>query len=228
MGDVQEREQTRYNLKQKFTDPDHHKLPDGVQWPPDKPIPELQTNYELFGRDVPAEKVEILTTKENVKSFGENPQVDLEDPAAKANRGNYSYASIAYGDLSKFADVKDIETLIESDNACSIPKHEIFQLFKKNEHVTDKQINEIAHKLDMDPKELRNIAYGIISSILYHGKSIQFGGRYDEEELRKGEKIEMEHTNDLMIARKIAQDHLAEISDYYTRLEKMESEAEKT
>jgi hypothetical protein len=47
----------------------------------------------------------------------------------------------------------------------------------------------------------------------------------DKEELLKGIKVEMEHTNSETIAKKIALDHLAEISDYYTRLAKMESEA---
>ena len=47
----------------------------------------------------------------------------------------------------------------------------------------------------------------------------------DPEELSIGSKIEMEHTNDPKMAKKIALDHLAEISDYYTRLVKMETEA---
>jgi len=44
----------------------------------------------------------------------------------------------------------------------------------------------------------------------------------DQEELRKGVLHEMEHTDDKYIALEIALDHLAEYSDYYTRLEKME------
>ena len=38
-------------------------------------------------------------------------------------------------------------------------------------------------------------------------------------------KIEAEHTIYPFMARRIALDHLAEISDYYTRLKKMEAEA---
>jgi hypothetical protein len=41
-----------------------------------------------------------------------------------------------------------------------------------------------------------------------------------------GIDIELEHTKDKMTALEIAMDHLEEISDYYTRLEKMEEEAE--
>lgn len=47
----------------------------------------------------------------------------------------------------------------------------------------------------------------------------------DAEQLRKGIKIEMEHTNDERIAEQIALDHLAEIPDYYDRLELMEEQA---
>ncbi len=42
------------------------------------------------------------------------------------------------------------------------------------------------------------------------------------KQLRKGQKIEMEHTDDPRIARKIACDHLKEHPKYYTHLEKME------
>lgn len=48
----------------------------------------------------------------------------------------------------------------------------------------------------------------------------------DPKELEMGIKVEMEHTGDKEIAKKIALDHLAEIKDYYTRLAKMEQEAE--
>jgi len=48
---------------------------------------------------------------------------------------------------------------------------------------------------------------------------------FDLDQLIKGIKVETEHTNDKDIALKIAMDHLHEIPDYYTRLEKMEREA---
>lgn len=46
-------------------------------------------------------------------------------------------------------------------------------------------------------------------------------------QLKKGIKVEMEHTNDKNLAREIALDHLAEFPDYYDRLDDMEKEAEK-
>jgi IS30 family transposase len=47
-----------------------------------------------------------------------------------------------------------------------------------------------------------------------------------EAELRKGKKVEHEHTNNMAKATEIAMDHLSEFPDYYTRLAKMEKEAE--
>lgn len=48
---------------------------------------------------------------------------------------------------------------------------------------------------------------------------------YDEEQLEQGTKVELEHTTNAIIAEKIAKDHIAEIPDYYTRLEYMEKAA---
>ncbi len=44
----------------------------------------------------------------------------------------------------------------------------------------------------------------------------------DPKELARGTKHEMEHTDDVRVARRIALDHLAEMPDYYRRLEKVE------
>jgi hypothetical protein len=43
-----------------------------------------------------------------------------------------------------------------------------------------------------------------------------------ENQLEKGQKVEMEHTKDKELAKKIAMDHLYEIPDYYDKLQKME------
>ena len=49
-------------------------------------------------------------------------------------------------------------------------------------------------------------------------------GTYDRSQLAIGTRIEMEHTHDPNIARKIALDHLRERGDYYTLLQKMEDD----
>lgn len=49
----------------------------------------------------------------------------------------------------------------------------------------------------------------------------------NQEQLKMGIKVEMEHTKDPIVAEEIAVDHLTEIPDYYTRLRKMEEVAKK-
>lgn len=48
-----------------------------------------------------------------------------------------------------------------------------------------------------------------------------------EKELELGIKVEKEHSDDPKKAREIAMDHLVELPDYYSRLDKMEKEAGK-
>lgn len=50
---------------------------------------------------------------------------------------------------------------------------------------------------------------------------------FDPKQLKMGIKIEMEHTNCELIAKKIAKDHLVENEKYYTYLKKMEKQMEK-
>lgn len=50
---------------------------------------------------------------------------------------------------------------------------------------------------------------------------------FNRSQLRKGTRIEMEHTNNPRIAREIAKDHLMEIPNYYTHLTRMERRAKR-
>jgi hypothetical protein len=81
------------------------------------------------------------------------------------------------------------------------------------QHFTSEQAREIGNKLNID------------------------WSRFDVEQFRMGLDVELEHGvvdpstnvtgNDPTITGKIALAHLNEFADYYTRLEKMEREAEK-
>ena len=51
--------------------------------------------------------------------------------------------------------------------------------------------------------------------------------KFDKKELKAGINIEMEHTRNPLEAEKIAKEHLREIPDYYTRLEKLYKDAKK-
>lgn len=50
---------------------------------------------------------------------------------------------------------------------------------------------------------------------------------FDSEELERGIEVEMEHTDNPFISKRIAKDHLAECDDYYTRLDEMEKDCKK-
>jgi len=45
---------------------------------------------------------------------------------------------------------------------------------------------------------------------------------FNQRQLRRGTRVEMEHTNDRAVAREIAMDHLDEDPQYYEKLEIME------
>ena len=48
---------------------------------------------------------------------------------------------------------------------------------------------------------------------------------FPKDQMRKGEKVEREHTSSKAIAKEIARDHLVEDKKYYDKLEKMEKKA---
>jgi hypothetical protein len=50
---------------------------------------------------------------------------------------------------------------------------------------------------------------------------------FDPVELARGVEVEGEHTRSRLVAKLVAKDHLAEIPDYYTRLDKMEAEGKR-
>jgi len=65
---------------------------------------------------------------------------------------------------------------------------------------------------------------------LLHGRAEKEGVTekdVDPEQLAMGVKVEMEHTDDPAVARRVACDHLAELPDYYIRLKAMEAEGKK-
>jgi len=103
----------------------------------------------------------------------------------------------------------------------------IFQFFKSNPQPSDEKVHEFAESIGMEPDDLESHIYMILGSFLGAGESKNFKGKYDQKQLEMGIKIEMEHTTNPAISERIAKDHLAEISDYYTRLEKMEKDAGK-
>lgn len=118
------------------------------------------------------------------------------------------------------------QVLAEQENTKdSDLQNEIIKWFTENPYPDDSQIHKFAESKGIDSHEFEKQIYGILSSFLSEGRSKGKDIQPDAKELEMGIKVEMEHTTLPIISRKIAMDHLKEIPDYYTRLDKMESEA---
>jgi hypothetical protein len=75
-------------------------------------------------------------------------------------------------------------------------------------------------EMDLVIDEATNIARKLFHN---QGKSInQSDEKFDPVQLREGQKVEMEHTQDPVIAKEIAKDHLSEHDSYYVALKQME------
>jgi hypothetical protein len=105
----------------------------------------------------------------------------------------------------------------------------IMDFFADNPSPPDDEVHKLAEKLGLEPDDFEAKIYSVLGSILGTGKSKKekFTEKdADPKELKMGIKVEMEHTKNKTIAKRIALDHLAELPDYYTRLLKMEGKHE--
>jgi len=60
------------------------------------------------------------------------------------------------------------------------------------------------------------------------GEDTRSDDDYDKEQLKRGIEVEKEHTLNEVISKIIAKDHLDEFPNYYTGLDAMEAELEKS
>jgi hypothetical protein len=102
----------------------------------------------------------------------------------------------------------------------------LIALFSQNKVIEDhKDFHSLADELGIDPSEFEEAAYSLLQSFFSQGRYMKEGQQkdFDPDELAMGDKVELEHTDNPVIARRIALDHLTELPDYYTRLKKMEN-----
>jgi hypothetical protein len=116
--------------------------------------------------------------------------------------------------------------MINEDDKVDIIQQKIVDFFSINPNPPDSDIHAFAEKEKIDTHKFEEYVYELLGSFLGAGRSKDFKGEYDEKEMEMGMEIEMEHTTNPIVAGRITMDHLAEIPDYYTRLIKMEKEAE--
>lgn len=112
----------------------------------------------------------------------------------------------------------------------------IIDYFKNNPNPVDTDIHALAEKLNLSASALENHIYMVLTDYILNGIKVSdwdgVGKDLDERDvnpiqLRKGIEIEFEHTKNKEIAKKIAIDHLAEFTIYYTGLENMEKQLRK-
>jgi hypothetical protein len=103
---------------------------------------------------------------------------------------------------------------------------EIMDFFADNPSPPDEDIHALADKLGINTHKFEGYIYAILGSIIGTGEAKKKNFKEkdaDKKELEMGIKVEMEHTKNKAVAKRIALDHLAEMPDYYTRLNKIDA-----
>jgi hypothetical protein len=175
---------------------------------------------------LPADKAfkKIITKDDNVKEVGEYKGYSLK---YNASRSQY-YTSPKGGVGHIFGnDVQDLKRKIDKwriDHNVADANPDLINMYKQ-------KFEEAIESGDKE--EMKRWFREIMNNVSFNDAEPQIVGKhndtpddqFDADELAKGIQIEMEHTDDEVLAKSIAKDHLAEIKDYYTRLLKMEAEA---
>lgn len=127
-------------------------------------------------------------------------------------------------------DKKIVKSIVAQANI----KSEVIKFFNSLDEVTDKKLHEWASQKGYNVHEVETIIYGLAKkfvTFLSNGRANEKGvnkNDVDKKQLEMGINVEKEHTPDVDVAQRISLDHLAELSDYYTRLNKMENEDKKS
>ena len=110
----------------------------------------------------------------------------------------------------------------------SIDPKSIFDFFTQNPTPTDEQFHEFAESKGFDVQAAEAAVYvlaGKFVMFLRGGKSQGLDpNSVDPEQLEMGISVEAEHSADPATQKKIALDHLAEVPDYYTKLQQVEGQ----
>jgi len=122
-----------------------------------------------------------------------------------------------------------LENYLQELNNPNSTQEKIIEFFKKKLKPSDDEVHSFAEDEGINKHKFEEIIYELLGSFLGEGRSKDFKGKYNPEQIKMGIKVEMEHTTNPLIALKITQDHLSEpgLEDYYTRLANMENEAKK-
>ena len=108
---------------------------------------------------------------------------------------------------------------------------EVYKFLKNNPNPSDEVFHKHFEGLGVNVHDAEACAYKFATKMvefLSQGRSVTKNfteKNADPKELTMGIGVELEHTKNKAIAKRIALDHLSEIPTYYSRLKKMEAEA---
>ena len=120
---------------------------------------------------------------------------------------------------------------IENDLGMDPLMERVAEYLKGTHAPSDADFHAWAKDEDIDKHAAEAAAYRLAAlacDFIFNGRAAEKGVSdkdVDETELAMGIEVEMEHTSNPVMSKRIALDHLAEIDDYYTRLAKMEEDA---
>ena len=98
---------------------------------------------------------------------------------------------------------------------------EILKMFQENPKPEDSVIHVLSDKLKINTHIFEGFIYELLGGFISAGKSFEDKFKEsdaDPKQLEIGTLVEMEHTTIKVLSKKIALDHLAEHSNYYTKL----------
>lgn len=97
----------------------------------------------------------------------------------------------------------------------------IIEMITSNEEINDSIVHATSERLGIDTHIFEGYIYNLLKSFIKAGKSIEKNFKEeaaDPKQLEIGIEVEMEHTTNRIISKKIALDHLSEQADYYSKL----------
>jgi hypothetical protein len=128
-------------------------------------------------------------------------------------------------DISGTALAKDIKPAAEP--AGLDIESEIIDFLRANPNPEDSKVHAWAEEKGIEPDKLEAAIYAFATKLATLKQSAMPDEDFDAEQLKKGTEVETEHVDDPAIAKGIAKAHLKEDPEYYTKLAKMEGQAEK-
>lgn len=140
------------------------------------------------------------------------------------------------GALQKYANGDKDEPMDEGAPPSEEQRQKIRQFIINNDNLSDDEFHAFVERMGVNPHFAEAVVYDMAHELSKGAAADMIpGGKADDKtdsdfssrQMTMGQKVEMEHTDDPKKAREISRDHLEEFPDYYTRLHKMETAADK-